>query len=160
MVEQEGFAFPVAIEYEGLPDFCTHCHSIGHTINFCRRLHPRREETMQPNDYAKQLTNNGKQHVHSQKSNRTWKPKDNPDGIGSSKAFTSVDIDQQAVSIPEIVLVDNDITVPTQQHATSTEPHDLAVTHNTNGTDKAAEITDDVQIFSDESASSASTRED
>lgn len=24
MVEREGFAFPLAIEYEGLPDFCKH----------------------------------------------------------------------------------------------------------------------------------------
>jgi len=40
MVERECFAFPVVIEYEGLPNFCTHCHSIGHNINSCRRLHP------------------------------------------------------------------------------------------------------------------------
>jgi len=25
MVEREGYAFPVAIDYEGLPNFCTHC---------------------------------------------------------------------------------------------------------------------------------------
>jgi len=44
MVEREGFAFPLAIEYEGLPDFCSHCYSIGHNINSCRRLHPRSVE--------------------------------------------------------------------------------------------------------------------
>jgi len=26
LVEQEGFAFLVSIEYEGLPKFCTQCH--------------------------------------------------------------------------------------------------------------------------------------
>jgi len=40
LVEREGFAFPIAIEYEGLPEFCTHCHGIGHNINLCRQLHP------------------------------------------------------------------------------------------------------------------------
>jgi len=36
MVEREGYAFLVEIEYEGLPDFCTHCKSIGHNIASCR----------------------------------------------------------------------------------------------------------------------------
>jgi len=35
MVEREGFAFPVEIEYEGLPEFCTHCKSIGHDVTYC-----------------------------------------------------------------------------------------------------------------------------
>jgi len=41
LVEREGFAFPVAIEYEGLPEFCTHCKSIGHNVTSCCWLHPR-----------------------------------------------------------------------------------------------------------------------
>jgi len=62
MVEREGYAFPVAIEYEGLPDFCTHCKSIGHNITSCRWLHPRRADTHE------QPIDKGKQPVHSQKS--------------------------------------------------------------------------------------------
>jgi len=44
MVEREGFVFPIAIEYERLPDFCTHCKSIGHNVNSCHWLHPRKED--------------------------------------------------------------------------------------------------------------------
>ena len=91
MVEREGFAFPVSIEYEGLPDFCTHCHSIGYNINSCRRLHPLRAKTHeQPIDVGKKTIDNRKQLVQKQ----TWKSKDNPEGIGSSKAFASVDSEQ------------------------------------------------------------------
>jgi len=41
MVELEGFAFPLAIEYEGLPEFCTYCKSIGHNVTSCQWLHLR-----------------------------------------------------------------------------------------------------------------------
>ena len=82
LVEREGFAFPVDIEYEGLPDFCTHCHNIGHHINSCRRLHPRREETHeQLLVVGKKSFDSGKQPINSQKSKQTWEPKDNPEGI-------------------------------------------------------------------------------
>jgi len=96
LVEREGFAFPVDIEYEGLPYFCTHCHNIGHHINSCCRLHPRREETHeQPPVVGKKSIDSGKQPIHSQKSKQTWEPKDNPKGIGSSKAFVAPTIGQQ-----------------------------------------------------------------
>jgi len=45
MVEQEGYAFPLEIEYDGLPDFCTHCKRIGHNIPSCRWLHPKIRQT-------------------------------------------------------------------------------------------------------------------
>jgi hypothetical protein len=44
IVEWVGYAFPVAIEYERLPDFCTHCKSIGHNVISRHWLHPRRAE--------------------------------------------------------------------------------------------------------------------
>jgi len=139
MVEHEGFAFPVSIEYEGLPDFCTHCHSIGHNINSCRRLHPLRAETHeQPINVGKKTIDNGKQPVQKQ----TWKSKDNPNGIGSSKAFASVDSEQHDVSIPKRVLLDKDITVPTQQQATSTTPQELVATQFTDEGDIADVTTD------------------
>jgi len=43
-VEREGFAFPVAVECEGLPKFCTHCKSIGHNVTSCHWLHSKRVE--------------------------------------------------------------------------------------------------------------------
>jgi hypothetical protein len=44
MVERERDAFPVEIQYEGLPDFCTHCKSIGHNVTSCRWLHPKKSD--------------------------------------------------------------------------------------------------------------------
>lgn len=58
MVEQEGYAFPVEIEYEGLPDFCTYCKSIGHNITSCWWLHPKKsdkEEKVLPINKGKKL---------------------------------------------------------------------------------------------------------
>lgn len=37
LVEIRGFAFYVDLEYENVPDFCTHCRMIGHHIDFCKR---------------------------------------------------------------------------------------------------------------------------
>ncbi|XP_019460141.1 PREDICTED: uncharacterized protein LOC109359901 [Lupinus angustifolius] len=37
LVEREGYAFFVGIEYENLPDFCSGCQSIGHLLSNCRR---------------------------------------------------------------------------------------------------------------------------
>ncbi|MCI26656.1 DEAD-box ATP-dependent RNA helicase, partial [Trifolium medium] len=37
----EGFAFPVEIVYERIPDYCNHCHIIGHSVNACNKLHPK-----------------------------------------------------------------------------------------------------------------------
>ena len=54
LVEQDGFAFMVEIQYEQRPLFCHHCYSIGHNINTCRWLNPQ---------VAKEKTNHGKQPV-------------------------------------------------------------------------------------------------
>jgi hypothetical protein len=40
LVEREGYAFKVEIQYERRPLFCHHCYSIGHNITTCRWLHP------------------------------------------------------------------------------------------------------------------------
>ncbi|XP_019427097.1 PREDICTED: uncharacterized protein LOC109338760 [Lupinus angustifolius] len=37
LVEREGFAFFVYVEYENLPEFCSGCQSIGHLLSNCRR---------------------------------------------------------------------------------------------------------------------------
>jgi len=54
LVERDGFAFMVEIQYEQRPLFCHHCYSIGHNINTCRWLNPQD---------AKEKTNRGKQPV-------------------------------------------------------------------------------------------------
>jgi len=131
LVEREGFAFPVDIEYEGLPDFCTHYHNIGHSINSCRRLHPRSTEAHeQPTNVGKKNIGNRKQPLHSHTPKQNWEPKENLEGIGSSRAFAAI---QQDASIPEKVLVDKDVAVAAPQLITGTDPHELEVTEYTDG---------------------------
>jgi len=38
LVKREGFAFPVEIQYERKPLFCSHCKCIGHSIQQCKKL--------------------------------------------------------------------------------------------------------------------------
>jgi len=40
MVEREGFAFPIEVTYEWIPEFCSHCQVIGHHVSTCRWVHP------------------------------------------------------------------------------------------------------------------------
>ncbi|XP_058767195.1 uncharacterized protein LOC131640837 [Vicia villosa] len=40
LVEREGFAFFSDIEYENLPEFCTHCRKSGHVVQNCKLLRP------------------------------------------------------------------------------------------------------------------------
>jgi len=44
VVERKGFAFPVEVVYERMPNFCTHCQNIGHHVSICRWIHPRKEK--------------------------------------------------------------------------------------------------------------------
>lgn len=37
MVERDGHAFYVGVEYKRLPSFCNFCHSIGHSVEQCRK---------------------------------------------------------------------------------------------------------------------------
>jgi hypothetical protein len=43
VVEREEFAFTLAVSYEWMSYFCTHCQSIGHDVTACRRLYLRKE---------------------------------------------------------------------------------------------------------------------
>lgn len=54
LVERDGFAFMVEIQYERRPLFCHHCYSIGHNITTCRWLNPQA---------AKEKVDRGKQPV-------------------------------------------------------------------------------------------------
>ena len=40
LVERDGFAFKVEVQYERKPLFCHHCYAIGHNVSTCRWLHP------------------------------------------------------------------------------------------------------------------------
>jgi len=40
LVEREGFAFKVEVQYEQRPLFCHHCYPIRHNVSTCHWLHP------------------------------------------------------------------------------------------------------------------------
>ncbi|MCI24336.1 NBS resistance protein, partial [Trifolium medium] len=44
LVEREGYAFKLSVVYERLPEFCHHCHVVGHNVSICKWLHPPRVE--------------------------------------------------------------------------------------------------------------------
>ena len=53
LVEREGFAFKVEVQYERRPLFCHHCYSISHNVSTCRWIHP--QAAKDKNDRGKQL---------------------------------------------------------------------------------------------------------
>jgi len=54
LVEWEGFAFKVKVQYERRPLFCHHCYVIGHNEMNCKRLNP--EGAKVPDRGKKQVT--------------------------------------------------------------------------------------------------------
>ena len=116
VVEREGFAFTLEVAYERLPNFCTHCLSIGHNVTVCRRLYPRKDTTTPKEQIAQ-----GKKQVPATKT--TWVPiNDNPSGIGSSAAFGAVTkvVPQQTLATPVTVQGDIDTTVSEMETETAT----------------------------------------
>jgi len=88
MIEREGYSFTIEITYERLPSFCTHCQNIGHHITSCRWLQPAKDT---------HVSDKQKKSIVSQKPQvQKWQPKDNPDGIGSSRAFQAPEVNNKA----------------------------------------------------------------
>lgn len=95
---------------------------VGHSITSCRWLHPRSTQE-QPID-------KGKEPVHSQKPKQGWKPKDNAEGIGSSKAFATVAPIQHNDTIHATTILAGATAVPIQQDDSRVEPCRLAASHH------------------------------
>ncbi|MCH94922.1 ABC transporter B family member [Trifolium medium] len=62
LVERQGFAFYVDLDYENLPEFCTHCNMVGHSLENCKKAYAIVEEPQ-----TKGNTNKPKQRVEGQK---------------------------------------------------------------------------------------------
>jgi len=49
LVERQGYEFFVDLDYENIPDFCTHCKMIGHHVDICKRIYPIDHEKIENN---------------------------------------------------------------------------------------------------------------
>ncbi|KAM7509732.1 hypothetical protein LguiB_008607 [Lonicera macranthoides] len=74
LVERDGFSFEVNVSYEQLPDFCTHCTSVGHFVGDCRSLKKMQEESNRTTDSRTKLQQKRKTQSSS-KSNLANPPK-------------------------------------------------------------------------------------
>jgi hypothetical protein len=117
VVEREGYSFTVDVVYERMPDYCTHCQTIGHDVTDCRWLYPWKEK-----ESVKEKVAQGKKQVPQQR--LEWIPhKDNPSGIGSSTAFQ----DPKHVPTPTVVEKHSEPVVsPSPQQQLETHPEPVA----------------------------------
>jgi len=93
IVEREGASYPVEVVYERIPDFCLHCQTIGHDITNCRWLYTRKDVM------SKDKVVKAKTQIPVTKSQ--WVPsKENPSGIGSSKAFAAPSPTEPQINLP------------------------------------------------------------
>jgi len=115
IVERKGYAFNVEVAYEWLPEFCTHCQTIGHDVSSCRWLYPWKD-----NIVRKEKIVQGKKPVPTTKPN--WVPiKDNTSGIGSSLAFAA-----PQKNVDPVITAPETHTITVQQQETPKEPEQHA----------------------------------
>lgn len=85
LVERQGFAFFVDLDYENLPNYCSHCNMIGHSIDYCKKVNLGEEVLLQKEK------NNRKPNAPKQVYAQT---KDGRTEQGTSKAPIRVDDDK------------------------------------------------------------------
>jgi len=109
-VEREGFAFSIEVEYEWLPEFCSHCQILGHSVTNCRWLHMEKDLNLE-RDSTKKVQDKGKKTITQHKAQtKKWQARENPLGIGSSMAF-------------EKLVVNYEVTAPAASLKQSHEHH-------------------------------------
>jgi len=60
VVKREGYSFPVEVVYKRMPNFCTHCQTIGHDVTVCRWLFPQKNKV---SNAAREIVAQGKKPV-------------------------------------------------------------------------------------------------
>lgn len=117
MIEREGYSFAIEVTYERLQSFCTHCKNIGNHIASCRWLHPTKDTHV--------IDEQRKSFVSQTQQVQKWKPKDNPNDIGSSKAFEAPEVNN--VTADSTILQADNIQLQTQPDATSEQEEERSV---------------------------------
>jgi len=98
MVEREGFSFIAEVGYEWLPEFCSHCKNISHSVANCRWLHPVQNRNVEKHK-VQGVNKSKKLELPPKTLHQGWKSKDNPHGIGSSRAFEAPVIQKAASAV-------------------------------------------------------------
>lgn len=137
-MEREGYAFNVEVAYEWLPDFCSHCQNIGHDVTVCRWLYPRQDTAAHKLSVA-----HGKKQVPIPK--QTWKPIDNPSGIGSSLAFAQPQDVVPVTTAGTLHLADQQRTSQ-QQPVQVPVPHDASFPTEKDQESERANLIDNISI--------------
>jgi hypothetical protein len=109
LVERDGFAFMVEVQYERRPLFCHHCYSIGHNITTCRWLNPQA---------AKEKVDHGKQPA---KESVVAPPKLNGEGastlaIGGNGSWIPISVNSTVTTTSRTM-----VPVPQTTQATSSQ---------------------------------------
>lgn len=94
LVEGKGFAFYVEFEYENVPDFCVNCKTIGHHIDFCKKMHY--DEEIRPKALKRKLVVEPKKVFVPTKDGR----------VEQNKSKATIDVDRVVVNV-ENTTVDN-----------------------------------------------------
>jgi hypothetical protein len=79
LVERKGVSFKLATGYAWMPDFCSHCQIISHDVTAYRWI--TLKQALEKLDCGKKST--------PKRTIQKFVEKENPDGIGSSKAFSA-----------------------------------------------------------------------
>ncbi|XP_058766162.1 uncharacterized protein LOC131639707 [Vicia villosa] len=126
LVERVGFAFFVDIEYEKIPEFCSYCNSIGHSITNCKRKEHvcgKGSETLQKQDKSAFIPTSRKFVVgESSKANSEPQPVagDGAEGVGHTQA-NLVDTTEKIHKVINNVVNEDTILVPIPQ------PHNVEI---------------------------------
>jgi hypothetical protein len=87
-VERKGFTFFVDLDYENLPDFCTHCNMIGHYVENCKNLQAQDHNKKEVDNKMKSKLENPKPRVEKRY------VQTNPGSMEHNKANEVVDVDE------------------------------------------------------------------
>jgi hypothetical protein len=69
LVERKGYAFFVDLDYENLPEFCTHCKMVGHNVDVCKKLYYQENDSKVDEPRKKSITRNEKRYVQTRDGN-------------------------------------------------------------------------------------------
>jgi hypothetical protein len=78
LVERKGYAFFVELDYEHIPEFCSHCRIIGHHVNNCKRINKDMEQRI-----VKDVST-AKKHIGD--TSKTWVPTMNNENQSTQEA--------------------------------------------------------------------------